>query len=290
MNQAHAEINNQINLELLEKELVASGLYADISYVAETGSTNTDLLEAENIADRTVLITNSQTAGKGRLGRTWVAPAGTQLTFSLLVVPDNVSTIGLLPLVGGLAIVDVIEGTELKWPNDVLIDGKKLSGILAEAGPLGGAFKSGKADGEFKSGKAEGEFKSGKAEGDFGGEARPDLRAVLGMGINVTLSKEQLPVEHATSLALEGIEYSRTDLAVAVLKALARRLQQWENGDAALMDDYRKVCSTIGKRVRLETPTGDVIGIVDSVADDGRIQVDGEYYSAGDVTHLRPTE
>lgn len=287
-----------IDVEALTSALVETGLLADVRYVPETGSTNTDLLSEEKVADRTVLLTNSQTAGKGRLGRTWVAPEGSQLTFSLLVVPPKADILGLLPLVGGLAVTDAIPGTVLKWPNDVLIDGKKLCGILAEAGPLGGAFKSGKsaeyksgkAEGEFKSGKAEGEFKSGKAEGELAGEAHPDLRAVLGMGINVGMTREQLPVEHATSLALEGKETNRTQLAIDVLTALAKRLDQWESGDPQLMADYRAVCSSIGQEVRLEAPTGDVVGTVDAVADDGRIQVAGQLYSAGDVTHLRPAK
>lgn len=278
-----------IDVEALTSALVETGLLADVRYVPETGSTNTDLLREEKVADRTVLLTNSQTAGKGRLGRTWVAPEGSQLTFSLLVVPPKADILGLLPLVGGLAVTDAIPGTVLKWPNDVLIDGKKLCGILAEAGPLGGAFKSGKSA-EYKSGKAEGEFKSGKAEGELAGEAHPDLRAVLGMGINVGMTREQLPVEHATSLALEGQETNRTQLAIDVLTALAKRLDQWESGDPQLMADYRAVCSSIGQEVRLEAPTGDVVGTVDAVADDGRIQVAGQLYSAGDVTHLRPAK
>ncbi|QNE89051.1 biotin--[acetyl-CoA-carboxylase] ligase [Corynebacterium incognita] len=278
-----------IDVEALTSALVETGLLADVRYVPETGSTNTDLLSEEKVADRTVLLTNSQTAGKGRLGRTWVAPEGSQLTFSLLVVPPKADILGLLPLVGGLAVTDAIPGTVLKWPNDVLIDGKKLCGILAEAGPLGGAFKSGKSA-EYKSGKAEGEFKSGKAEGELAGEAHPDLRAVLGMGINVGMTREQLPVEHATSLALEGKETNRTQLAIDVLTALAKRLDQWESGDPQLMADYRAVCSSIGQEVRLEAPTGDVVGTVDAVADDGRIQVAGQLYSAGDVTHLRPAK
>ena len=110
------------------------------------------------------------------------------------------------------------------------------------------------------------------------------------MGINVTLTREELPIEAATSLALEGLETDRTQLAVTVLKNLRRRITQWEQQDPQLMADYRKVCSSIGQEVRLEAPTGDVIGTVEGVADDGRINVGGEYYSAGDVIHLRPAD
>ncbi|HZK31485.1 MAG TPA: biotin--protein ligase, partial [Corynebacterium sp.] len=92
---------------------------------------------------------------------------------------------------------------------------------------------------------------------------------------------------HATSLALEGIDLTREELTVQVLTALHRRLSQWEADDPQLMADYRAVCSSIGQRVRLETPTGDVEGTVTAVAEDGRIIIDGEAFAAGDVTHLR---
>ena len=118
----------------------------------------------------------------------------------------------------------------------------------------------------------------------------PSARVVVGMGINVTLTREELPIEAATSLALEGLDTDRTELAITVLKNLRRRITQWEQQDPQLMADYRKVCSSIGQEVRLEAPTGDVIGTVEGVADDGRINVGGEYYSAGDVIHLRPAD
>lgn len=106
----------------------------------------------------------------------------------------------------------------------------------------------------------------------------------------VERSVDLLPIEKATSLALEGRDTDRTELAIALLKNLRRRITQWENQDPQLMADYRRVCSSIGQEVRLEAPTGDVVGVVEGIADDGRINVGGEYYSAGDVTHLRPVQ
>ena len=259
--------------------------FAVIDYVEQTGSTNTDLMQAENVADGTVLLANEQVSGKGRLGRTWVSPAGSQLILSVLILPETLEYLGTLPLASGLAVTDTVEGSVLKWPNDVHIDGNKLCGILAEAGPVGAAFKSAPKT-EFN--KAE----VNKAEVAPKTEAGATLsaRVVVGMGLNVTLTREQLPIEKATSLALEGRDTDRTELAIALLKNLRRRITQWENQEPQLMADYRKVCSSIGQEVRLEAPTGDVVGVVESIADDGRINVGGEYYSAGDVTHLRPVQ
>ncbi|TXS62683.1 biotin--protein ligase [Corynebacterium sp. LK14] len=259
--------------------------FAVIDYVEQTGSTNTDLMQAENVADGTVLLANEQVSGKGRLGRTWVSPAGSQLILSVLILPEALEYLGTLPLASGLAVTDTVEGSVLKWPNDVHIDGNKLCGILAEAGPVGAAFKSVPKT-EFN--KAE----VNKAEVAPKTEAGATLsaRVVVGMGLNVTLTREQLPIEKATSLALEGRDTDRTELAIALLKNLRRRITQWENQDPQLMADYRRVCSSIGQEVRLEAPTGDVVGVVEGIADDGRINVGGEYYSAGDVTHLRPVQ
>lgn len=279
------------------REAVADD-FAVIEYTESTGSTNTDLMQADKVADGTVLLANEQLAGKGRLGRHWVSPAGSQLIFSVLLLPDSLDHLGTLPLAAGLAVTDSVEGAVLKWPNDVHIGGKKLCGILAEAGPVGEAFKSAPKTEVSKAEVAKAEVAKAevnKAEinktevAPKTQEANPpSARVVVGMGINVTLTREELPIEAATSLALEGLDTDRTELAITVLKNLHRRINQWEQQDPQLMADYRKVCSSIGQEVRLEAPTGDVTGTVEGVADDGRINVGGEYYSAGDVIHLRP--
>lgn len=228
--------------------------YSSITYVERTGSTNADLLKGP-AAHRAVLIAGEQTAGRGRLGRQWESRPGAQLatSVSLIVDAEHIDSLGLVPIAIGVALTDAIEQATLKWPNDLLIDGRKLAGILAEAAPLG--------DGTF--------------------------RVVIGFGVNTGLQAEHLPVPHATSLAIAGIDYEDTALAEAMLRSVDKRLTQWLEKDDTLIDDYRTVCSSIGQRVRLETPGGDVIGIVDAVEDDGRIVVAGTAYSAGDVTHLR---
>lgn len=241
-----------VNIDQLRQRLPG---FSAIDYVESTGSTNADLMDSA-AGDMTVLIAGEQTAGKGRLGRTWVSPRGGQFICSIaLVVGDaDVERLGTLPLAVGVALTDALPRAELKWPNDVLIDGRKLVGILAEGSPLN--------DGSF--------------------------RVVVGFGLNAGLTRDQLPVENATSLAVEGIAFDMTELAESVLRGVEKRLGQWRDADPELLADYRQVCATIGRRVRLETPQGDVFGLVDDVADDGRVVVDGQAYSAGDVTHLRP--
>ena len=286
----------------LDLERIRTALADDfttIDFVEKTGSTNTDLMQATNVADGTVLLADEQLSGKGRLGRTWTAPAGSQVIFSVLLLPESLDHLGTLPLAAGLAVTDSIEGTVLKWPNDVHIDGNKLCGILAEAGPVGQAFKAAPKTeltkvevGKAEVNKAEvNKAEVNKAEVNKAvGSAAPSARVVVGMGINVTLTREDLPIEKATSLALEGHDTDRTELAITVLKNLRRRIVQWENQDPQLLRDYRAVCSSLGQEVRLETPSGDVTGHVDEIGEDGRIMVAGEYYSAGDVTHLRPQQ
>ncbi len=281
----------------LDLERIRTALANDfttIDFVEKTGSTNTDLMQATNVADGTVLLADEQLSGKGRLGRTWTAPAGSQVIFSVLLLPESLERLGTLPLAAGLAVTDSIEGTVLKWPNDVHIDGNKLCGILAEAGPVGQAFKAAPKTEltKVEVGKAEvNKAEVNKAEVNKAvGGAAPSARVVVGMGINVTLTREDLPIEKATSLALEGRDTDRTELAITVLKNLRRRIAQWENQDPQLLRDYRAVCSSLGQEVRLETPSGDVTGHVDEIGEDGRIMVAGEYYSAGDVTHLRPQQ
>lgn len=235
-------------------------IYPHVDVVGETGSTNADLLEHSRLLpDRSVRCALLQTAGRGRLGRTWEAPWGTQCTFSVLyrVRPDQLGRIGLLPLAAGLAIVDELPGGTLKWPNDVLLGGRKVCGILAEATGLG------------------------------------DTPAVVvGCGVNVSLTEKQLPVPTATSLALEGYQEELAELTPRLLIALDRRVRQWECGDSTLLADYRRSCGTLGQMVRVDCPRGVIEGKAVGIADGGELIVcrGGErlQLAAGDVTHLRP--
>ena len=116
-------------------------------------------------------------------------------------------------------------------------------------------------------------------------------RVIVGIGINVAMRAEDLPVDTATALNLEGIEVDFDDFTADILLAMGQRLAQWRDGDPQLLEDYRAVCTTIGQRVRLEMREGEetVTGTVTGVNDEGEVLIDGVAYAVGDVHHLRPT-
>lgn len=188
------------------------------------------------------------------------------MAISVLLRPPAAVPIGRwlwLPLVAGLAVADALievaaVSAELKWPNDVLIDGRKICGILAER------VLSGSGDG---------------------------AAVVIGLGINTRLSAAQLPVPTATSLALVGAEVTDQELITAVLRALGGWYSRWLEGeDLSAVLSAR--CGTIGREVRVEVVGGEpVTGVAVGVDRDGRLLVraiDGvRSFAAGDVIHLR---
>ena len=244
---------------------VKSGGWRRIDVVEETGSTNADLLAraaAGEDVDGAVLIAESQTAGRGRHGRSWSTPPRSQVALSVGVgvgaVPSEAW--GWLPLLTGVAVVDALAEVTglkagLKWPNDVLVGTGKLAGILAEV-------------------------------------AAPEPVVVVGLGLNVT----EAPDRVATSLSMLGATADRMDVADAVLRHAWRTgllLHDQNGADATLAADYRSRSVTIGNRVRASLP-GDraVEGVAADVDELGRLRIDTGAevltLSAGDITHLRP--
>jgi BirA family biotin operon repressor/biotin-[acetyl-CoA-carboxylase] ligase len=200
-----------------------------------------------------VVVAERQLSGRGRLDRTWVSPARAGLTFSLLLRPDlPVAEWGWLPLLSGVAVARALRAQAkvdavLKWPNDVLVAGRKLCGVLAEIVAPGGL--------------------------------------VLGIGLNVTTTRAELPHDGTTSLRLEDAATTDRDtLLRAILRELSTALGDVEAGRHA----YRGLCATLGEPVRVELPTGSVEGRAERIDDDGRLVVAGTPYGAGDVVHLRP--
>ncbi|XRQ05740.1 biotin--[acetyl-CoA-carboxylase] ligase [Actinomadura welshii] len=267
----------------LRRSLVREGgLWRDVRVVDETGSTNADLAvrAAEGAPEGTVLVTEVQTAGRGRQGRTWAAPPRSGLMFSMLLRPDvPVPALGWAPLLTGVSVAvavrrmtawaqegerflsggDVAVDARLKWPNDLMVGERKLAGILAE-----------KVDGAL----------------------------IVGVGLNVGLREAELPVETATSLAIEGAPLSdRAPLLRAILREFATWYREWTalGGDperSGLRTAYKDLCATLGRRVRVELPGAETLaGTARDVDGAGRLVVAGSggdtAVSAGDVVHVR---
>jgi BirA family biotin operon repressor/biotin-[acetyl-CoA-carboxylase] ligase len=261
-----------LNSPALNHALVRpGGFWREIRVVEETGSTNVDLAELARAGDAEpgfVLVAEAQTSGRGRLGRSWTAPARSGLAFSVLLPPEeSVTRLGWLPLVTGVAVVSALRGfTEvegvrrgrmadaaLKWPNDVLIGDRKLAGILAQ---------------------------------------RVEAGVVVGIGLNVSLREDERPVPNATSLAIEGAPADRDPVLRAILREIAVCHERFRDDEAAMRQAYRDRCVTLGRRVRVELPGGEAIsGEATDVEEAGRLVVqgtDGEHLlSAGDVVHVR---
>ncbi|WP_327304942.1 biotin--[acetyl-CoA-carboxylase] ligase [Streptomyces sp. NBC_01298] len=263
-----------LNVAALQRALVTGeGLWSSLEVVGSTGSTNSDLASrSAKLPEGAVLVAEEQTAGRGRLDRSWVAPARSGLFFSVLLKPGPSvpqERWGWLTLLAGVATATGLSraagvDTALKWPNDLLVtvDGeeRKAGGILAE---------------------------------------RVGDGVVLGIGLNVTLTDAELPVDTAGSLLLAKATVTDRD---PLLKAVLRSLEQWygnwraAGGDPAasgLQETYAAGCATLGKHVRAELPGGRTLtGTAEAVDTDGRLVVrtaedKHEAVGAGDVVHLR---
>ncbi|WP_117215091.1 biotin--[acetyl-CoA-carboxylase] ligase [Allorhizocola rhizosphaerae] len=229
----------------------------------ETGSTNADAARAaaDGHPEGLVIIAESQVAGRGRMGRSWVSPPRAGLAMSILLRPPvEIARWGWLPLLTGLALTDVVPGSGLKWPNDLLIDGRKCAGILVEAVPAASRAATGEG------------------------------AAIVGIGLNVSATEDELP-PMATSLYQQDLEIDRTRLAAAVIGAFKARYADWPDEDPRAA--YLERCVTIGRDVRVLLP-GDreLAGVATAVDAEGRLLVrlpDGRVcpIAAGDVTHVR---
>ncbi|MER3388763.1 MAG: biotin--[acetyl-CoA-carboxylase] ligase [Microcella sp.] len=295
---------DELGATLLWREASASTNLDLVSRVSRASSGS----EEEPLADLTVIATDTQTAGRGRLGRAWSTPPGTALAVSVYLAhaPAGGATggtaggatgsasggtaaadprrLGWVPLLAGVAMVRAVRGlgvaaAGVKWPNDVLVDGRKLCGILTELTPTG---------------------------------------VVVGAGLNVTMSAEQLPVPTATSLVIEGadappmldsavpdsapLDSALLDRALAAyLRELAALVGRWREAEhpAALRPVVEAHLQTLGLAVRVDLPgqppvRGTAIGLDDDgrllvrpAGDDSRATMGVVAVAAGDVTHLR---
>jgi BirA family biotin operon repressor/biotin-[acetyl-CoA-carboxylase] ligase len=238
----------------------------------ELGSTNAEAarLAREGAAPGVVVVAEHQHSGRGRLDRRWESPPRSALTFSVLWRPPvPMEFWPWLPLLTGYAVRSALfeAGAEahLKWPNDVLIDERKVAGVLVERV----------------------ETPSGPT-------------AIVGVGLNVSMTEDELPVPTAGSLALAtGTSPDRTDLLIGLLAALGPAYDEWvaesAHGSPALRAAYRAACSTIGRTVRADLPDGrSLIGLATGVDAQGRLVLatptGSRTIGAGDVVHIRPHE
>lgn len=244
--------------------------------VASTGSTNADLAGAVGGGDRAdwphlaVLVTDDQTSGRGRLDRSWTAPAGTALAISVVLrVPSIPPALrGWVPLAAGaamtralrVALTGTTDTATLKWPNDVLVNGRKVCGILCETVP-----------------------------------GVPDT-IIAGAGVNTRMSADELPTSTATSLAVLGAEVDPDAIVAGYLAALDEQLTALATfGDAAasgVLGEVEALCDTLGRDVVVHLPGGgELRGRAQRIDGDGRLVVVSgvreQAVAAGDVVHVR---
>ena len=270
---------------------LAGTRFADVRWVAETGSTNADVLELARHGEPEgiVVVADHQTAGRGRRGRTWEAPRNASLMGTVLLRPP--AAVGSLTTMAvGLAAVEAVQAccgvaARLKWPNDLVwpgdgsADDRKLAGILAEADwPAASTIA--------------------------GGWSPPGPRervvVAVGIGLNVAWGDAMPDALRPTAVALDELTApaeapGRADLLVALLGALDRwyDLLLGADGPAALRRAWEARSATIGRRVRVDLGSDDLVGTAVSVTDEGHLVVEsleGERrtVSVGDVVHLRP--
>lgn len=231
--------------------------YWRVSVVELTGTTQGDLTSRVRQGDAKVgdvLAAEFQTAGRGRLERSFEAPARTALLFSFFIKPvRNREHWGWIPLIAGYAVASTLKefDASIKWPNDILIKGKKVSGLIAEI---------------------------------------VDDGVVVGIGVNVGMESDELPVPTATSLLIEGAtDIDRNQILTGILQRFQEQFVAWDQGSDEIGMLYAQLSSTIGQQVRIEYPGGQTqTGLATSISDSGALVIDGQtHVQSADVVHLR---
>jgi BirA family biotin operon repressor/biotin-[acetyl-CoA-carboxylase] ligase len=232
--------------------------YWRVSVLQSATSTQTELAAKVNLQHGDVFVTEYQSAGRGRLDRTFEAPKSSALLFSLYLEPKRSKLEwSAIPLLAGISLLTALNNLDknvkfnLKWPNDLLIMEKKVAGILVEAREKG---------------------------------------VIIGIGLNVEMENSELPVTNATSLALAKFsQLDRNMILPAVLRSLADTIELWESGSELPLEQYRRDSSTIGQEVEVHLPSGEILKsrAVD-INEMGELHLaSGVLVNAGDVIHLR---
>ena len=245
--------------DTIAEEEVASRLQTErmgrqIRYFSRIDSTNqyAKRIAEEGAPDGTLIIADEQTAGKGRSGRTWVTPPAEAIAFTLLLRPKlSPDRISMVTLVMGLAVTNAVNSlygvsAGIKWPNDVVIKGRKLCGILTE----------------------------------MSAEVRQVNYIVIGVGINANLTSFSEEIRGiATSLRLElGQDINRAELIARVMAEFERLYAEFEaQGDlGAVMQEYNELCLNAGSKVRVLDPNGEYTGTSRGINSMGELLVETE--------------
>ena len=245
----------------LDKSIIASEIsqYWRVSVVDLTTSTQNDLADLVNSSlakSGELIAAEFQSAGRGRLDRTFEAPHQSALLFSFYLEPKrSAGDWSFISFLAAISMQEVISNfldqpVTLKWPNDILICEKKVAGILAQQAGNG---------------------------------------VIIGIGLNVSMSAEELPVPTATSLLLAGSkQLDRNYLLVEFVNNFQQKFIQWEVGHD-FVTDYQKVSATIGREIEVEVPGREsVSGMAQSISPQGALILgDGTAINVGDVVHLR---
>jgi BirA family transcriptional regulator, biotin operon repressor / biotin---[acetyl-CoA-carboxylase] ligase len=259
------------NEESLKNNLAGKLFGHNLYYYSEAGSTNDEAfsLGLAGAPEGTVVIADSQNKGKGRMQRLWHSPSGSNIYTSVILRPQmQLSKASQIPMLAGVAVAETLETycpdkVQLKWPNDVLISGKKVCGILAQMKTSADAI-------------------------DF---------VVLGIGINVNLSREQFPPDIqkiATSLAIEaGREISRLELIISLYENLEKCYKQLlQIGFGPIKEKWLELSPMIGQTVQVIFKDETVEGKATGLDDDGSLIliIEGNKeikVSAGDATIIK---
>lgn len=231
--------------------------YWRVSVVDVTTSTQSDLaalVRSGKAKPGDVIAANFQSAGRGRLSRTFEAPKNSALLFSFYIQPKRKKEDwGWIALIAGISVAQALGKVKatVKWPNDILVYEKKISGLIAEI------------------------------VGDG---------VVIGIGINVGMSLEELPVLTATSLAIEGVsDIDRNEILAKVLSQFESNFITWDEGDDSVAQIYTSLSSTLGTKVQIHYPNDEIEkGLAVAISPRGELVLDsGRRVQAGDVVHLR---
>ena len=234
------------------------GSYWRVSVFQSVTSTQTELATKVNLQHGDVFVTEFQSAGRGRLDRTFEATKSSALLFSLYLELNRPKfEWSVIPLLTGISLLTALKSLDqnvnfnLKWPNDLLIEEKKVAGVLVEA---------------------------------------RDSGVIIGIGLNVEMENSELPVANATSLALAKFgELDRNVILPELLRNLQETFELWESGSSMPLEQYRQVSSTIGQEVEVHLPSGERLKsqAVD-INEIGELQLaSGVLVNVGDVIHLR---